>query len=68
MAPRTVKDIERAIETLSPEQVTELYTWLDQHYPQPIDIRLQTDIAEGRLDSALDRALDDEKNGRVRPL
>jgi hypothetical protein len=68
MAPRTVKDIERAIETLSPEQITELYTWLDQHYPQPIDIRLQTDIAEGRLDSALDRALDDEKNGRVRPL
>jgi hypothetical protein len=68
MAPRTVKDIERAIETLSPEQVTELYTWLDQHYPQPIDIRLQTDIAKGRLDSALDRALDDEKNGRVRPL
>ena len=68
MAHQTVKDIENAIEMLAPEQIQELYTWLDQHYPQPIDIRLHTDVAAGRLDSAIDRALDDEKNGHVRPL
>jgi uncharacterized protein YjbI with pentapeptide repeats len=33
-----------------------------------IDIRIQDDLAAGRLDSAIERALDDEKNGRARPL
>ena len=32
------------------------------------DTRIQSDLAVGRLDSAIQRALDDEKNGRVRPL
>lgn len=68
MAPSTIKDIERAIKTLSPGEIEELYVWLDQHYPQPIDSRLSSDIAAGGLDSAIERALDDEKNGRVRPL
>ncbi len=68
MAPDTVKEIERAIETLTPREVEELYLWLDQRYPQPIDVRLQSDLATGRLDAAIDRALDDEKNGRIRPL
>ncbi len=68
MASHTVKDIERAIEMLSPEQREELYAWLDQRYPQQIDVRIQTDLAEGRLDNALDRALSDEKSNRIRPL
>ena len=33
-----------------------------------IDIRIQHDLAAGRLDSAIDRALDDVKHGRTRPL
>lgn len=68
MAPTTVKEIERAIQSLSPKEIEELYAWLDQHYTQPIDARLQSDLAAGRLDAAIDRALEDEKNGRVRPL
>jgi hypothetical protein len=27
----SVRDIERAIDELTPEQLAELYTWLDQH-------------------------------------
>ena len=68
MAPSTVKEIERAIRALSPKEIEELYVWLDEHYPQPIDMRLESDLASGRLDAAIDRALDDEKHGRVRPL
>jgi hypothetical protein len=68
MTPTTVKEIERAIETLTPRQIEELYAWLDQHYPQPIDVRLKSDLPAGKLDSAIDRALDDEENGRIRPL
>ena len=32
------------------------------------DARIQSDLAAGRLDKAINRALDDEKNGRVQPL
>jgi hypothetical protein len=68
MSINEVKEIERAIGTLTPQEVEELYVWLEQHFPQPIDARLQADLAAGRLDTAIQRALADEKNGRVRPL
>ena len=64
----TIQDIERAIGALSPREIEELYAWLDEHHPHPIDARVQYDLAAGRLDSAIQRALDDEKNGRTRPL
>ena len=67
MSPK-VKEIERAIRGLTPREVEELYAWLDQYCPQPIDASLESDLAAGRLDSAIQGALDDEKNGRTRPL
>ena len=33
-----------------------------------IGARIKSDLAAGRLDSAIERALDDEKNGRTRSL
>lgn len=68
MATSTVKEIERAIQGLTRQEIEELCSWLEEHYPQPIDARLKTDLAAGRLDAAIDRALDDEKNDRARPL
>ncbi len=64
----TLQEIERAIATLSPQQLSELYAWLDEYDPQPIDARIQNDLAAGRLDNAIARALDDEKHGRTEPL
>ncbi len=32
------------------------------------DARVQSDLAAGRLDSAIQRALDDEKKGHAKPL
>lgn len=64
----TVQDIERAIDALTPPQLEELYVWLDEHHPQPFDARIESDLAAGRLDQAINRALEDEKNGRTRPL
>ena len=65
----TLQKIERAIGALSPQEWEELRLWLDQYDRlQPIDTRIQADLAAGRLDKAIERALDDEKNGRVRPL
>jgi hypothetical protein len=64
----TVQEIERAIGALTPRELEELYSWLDQNCPQPIDVRLESDLAAGRLDQAIHRALDDEKSGRAQPL
>lgn len=64
----TVRDIARAIDALTPPQLEELYVWLDEHHPQPFDARIESDLAAGRLDQAINRALDDEKNDRTRPL
>ncbi len=68
MGLKTVQEIERAIRALKPQELEELYSWLDQNCPQPIDTRVQADLAAGHLDNAIQRALDDEKNGRVQPL
>jgi hypothetical protein len=68
MRLNTIKEIERAIGALTPSEIEELYVWLDEHYPPPIDSRVQSDLAAGRLDTAIQRALDDENNGRTQPL
>ena len=68
MGLNTVQEIERAISALKLQELEELYSWLDQNCPQPIDTRVQSDLAVGRLDNAIHRALDDGKNGRVQPL
>jgi hypothetical protein len=64
----TVQDIERAIEALTPQQMEELYQWLDQRYPQPIDVQLKADLEAGRIDDRINRALADHKAGRTQPL
>ena len=68
MSPKTLQEVERAIGALTAQEVQELYVWLEQHFPQPMDARLLSDLSAGRLDTAIQRALDDEKNGRLRPL
>jgi hypothetical protein len=59
---------ERAIRALTPHEIEELYAWLEQHCPPPIDPRIQSDLTAGRLDIAIQRALDDEKSGRTQPM
>lgn len=34
----------------------------------PIDARVQSDLETGRIDAAIQHALNDEKKGRVQPL
>jgi len=52
MSLNTIQEIERAIGSLTPREIEELYAWLDQHCPPPIDTVIQ-------------RASDDEKSGRT---
>ena len=64
----TVTDIERAIAGLKTEELNELYLWLDEHLPQPIDARLKADLEAGQIDSRIDRALADHRAGNTKPL
>ncbi len=67
MSLSTVQEIERAISALTPNEPEELYNWLDQR-SDTIDARIEPDLAAGCLDDAIERALSDEKSGRVKPL
>jgi hypothetical protein len=61
----TVQEIEHAIGAPTPQELEELYSWLDQDCPQPIDARLQSDLTAGRLDEAIHRAELAEFNGEL---
>ncbi len=65
---RTVEEIERAIEALSPDQIEDLQVWLDERHPQPIDLRLKADLDAGRMDNLIHRALADYNAGNTRLL
>jgi len=62
-----VREIERAIGALRPDEVEELYDWFE-HYHRSFDERVAADLSAGRLDSLIDKALEQERTGLVRPL
>ena len=64
----TIQEIEHAIDGLTPQQLEELYVWLDQRHPQPIDAQLKADLDAGRMDNRINRALADHKAGNTQPL
>ena len=64
----TLLEIERAIDALTPQQREQLYQWLDQHYPLPIDDQLKADLEAGHFDERIHRALADHRAGKTRPL
>lgn len=69
MGSSKVQEIERAIGALTQQELEELRVWLDEYGgSQPIDARIQKDLAAGRLDKAVESALEDERQGRVKPL
>lgn len=68
MQLNTLQDIERAIDALTPQQREQLSVWLDEHYPQPIDVQLKADLGNGRIDDRINRAVADHKAGRTQSL
>jgi len=64
----TVQEIEHAIGKLSPQEVDELYAWMDEQYPQPIDAQLKADLEACRMDARIRQALADHPAGVTRDL
>lgn len=64
----TVEEITAAIEHLSPTDVARVQAWLAEHAERLWDEQIERDERAGRLDSLIDRALDEHRAGRTRPL
>jgi predicted DNA-binding transcriptional regulator YafY len=63
MASNMLHEIERAIDELTPEQLQELYQWLDERHPQLIDLQLKSDLEAGSFDDLINRGLAEHKAG-----
>ncbi len=64
----TVQEIERAIDSLTPQEREKLFAWLDENHPQPIDAQLKADLDAGRIDDRIRRAVADHRTGKTRAL
>jgi hypothetical protein len=64
----TVEEITAAIEQLSADDLARVRAWLAEYAEQLWDEQIERDERAGRLDVLIDRALEDHRAGRTRPL
>jgi hypothetical protein len=64
----TVAEIESAIKKLKPKQVHEIADWLQEFRDQLWDRQIDADAQAGRLDKLAEKALEDYRAGRTKPL
>ena len=64
----TVEAITAAIAELPPEQVARVREWLEERAEAEWDAEFARDERGGQLDALAERALDDHRAGRTRPL
>ncbi|HEX4996867.1 MAG TPA: hypothetical protein VFY29_01495 [Terriglobia bacterium] len=64
----TLQDIEKAVQDLSPEQLTAFRAWFVEYDQALWDKELVRDVESGRLDSLADEALADLQDGRCTDL
>ena len=63
-----VAEIERAVERLSPEELTAFRAWFVERDAEDWDRQFEADVAAGRLDELGERALRDSRDGRCAEL
>ena len=64
----TVQEIETAIQKLKPEEIHEVADWLQDLREELWDKQIDADAKAGRLDKLADKALEDYRAGRTKPL
>lgn len=64
----TVKDLEKAIANLPPDQFAELRAWFDELDAVRFDEKIERDAKAGKLDRLADAAIEDFRKGRARDL
>lgn len=64
----TVEEITAAIQQLPADDVARIRAWLAEFTEHLWDELIERDEQAGRLDSLIDKALDEHRAGRTRPL
>jgi hypothetical protein len=64
----TVKEIETAIQKLKPQEIREIADWLQELREELWDKQIDADAEAGRLDKLAEKALEDYRAGRTKPL
>lgn len=64
----TVEEITASIEQLPPDDVVRVRDWLVEFAERLWDEQIARDERAGRLDALIDKALEEHRAGRTRPL
>jgi hypothetical protein len=64
----TIKDLEKAVAELPPEQFAEFRAWFEAFDAARFDQKIERDVKAGGLDALADEAIDDFRKGRAREL
>jgi hypothetical protein len=64
----TVAEIESAIKKLKPQEIHEVADWLQELREELWDRQIDADAKAGRLDKLAEKALEDYRAGRTKPL
>ena len=64
----TVAEIEKALQTIPLDDARKVADWLQHYLDEKWDTQIDGDIDAGRLDKLADKAIEDYRAGRVKPL
>jgi hypothetical protein len=64
----TVQEIETAIQKLRPQEIYKVADWLQELREELWDKQIDADAKAGRLDKLAEKALEDYRAGRTKPL
>jgi hypothetical protein len=63
-----LENIERAVESLTPEELAKFRAWFDEFQERLFDEKIERDAKAGKLDKLAAKAIADDKAGRTRDL
>ncbi len=64
----TVKELEKAVTDLSPEQLAEFRAWYEAFDAAMWDKQFEDDVKSGKLDRVAEKAVADYRKGKTKPL
>jgi hypothetical protein len=63
-----LEKLEREVRSLTEGELARFRAWFEEYDWNAWDRQLENDVADGRLDSLADEALNDHEAGRTKPL
>ena len=64
----TVEDLEKAVSKLPPDELAKFRAWFEEFDAARFDLKIERDVAAGKLDRLADAALAELRQGRAREL